>query len=465
MLYADILDKQNRTLEAKHIRSKLFRRLINEIKTNPSLLKNKDFARTYLQMALLYKGSYAKKMNYIKQFKSLFSQEEYMDIKLGWYVYVDNPSKVVELLGQYKRMFPKKDVAPWINSYLAQKIKDKEAKKRFLQKNKNLSLKDKIFLARNLGDKDKAYRLLFEGMQYNRNDMELLKIYWDMVNEDYPKNSLKSSIEELSKNISLVNLEFSKKIDINNNLDLEFDANQERFSIKNKKDKVDNSLSVALTNKDDNFIWHVEGGKTFGDDDFYFAQASVKYKKENRTFGVEAKYHNETTLTSKLQTYALESSVDFNGEYKISNSNFVGASYKKSDYVLKSGENIGKSDTLHIYNNYLLRSGYPDISIYSYIGFNSYRFIDLDMGITSFNEIGTELSIGKSSQNSLQKVLKPYITIGTELTDDNQIGVNFTLGGNMMLFGMDKLDFSIDYLKGINNLDEEIYGVKLEYKF
>jgi len=459
-LHADILDFQGEKEQAKAIRFKLFREMHKKIESSETLLKDKEFAQLYLQMALSYKFPYSKKVHYMKKFKSLFTEKEYLDIELNFYSSQHMVDKIDQLITKHKLNYP------WLNLYLATQRGDKEfAKKAYIKNNHKFSLKDRISIAIDSNHKDDAYTQLFKGIQENQNSISLATTYWRLINDEFPKNKFAIKSEYLSHNISLESMEFYTRYALNPILDIGINLLQNNYIQKHKTNITERALGFSLANHNSDFLWSLNLGRYFGDYHYNNAKFMLHYNFKNASVELNVKNNNKSMLTPKLQTYGLEDSISLDLAYNINERNIFGASYMQSDYHLKDGEFLGKGKIVQLSTTHLFRLGYPDVTLFNHINIENFDFEDKNMGLSSFCEIGSEITIGSNAKNQLQKSWKPYMSVGMAVNDHKQVGSSLTVGVAGMAYQADKLDLSLRYIKGVNNLNEELYGAYLDYSF
>ena len=459
-LYADILDFQGKKDQAKAIRFKLFREMHRKVESSETLLKDKEFAQLYLQMALSYKFPYNKKVHYMKKFKSLFTEKEYLEIELSFYSSQHMVDKIDQLISKHNLNYP------WLNLYLATQRGDKEfAKKAYSKNNHKFSLKDRISIAIDSNHKDDAYTLLFNGMRENKGSISLAQTYWRLINDEFPKSKFSINSEHLSSEVSLNSLEFSTKYALNPNLDLGINLLQNNYIQKHKTNVTERALGFSLANHNSDFLWSLNLGRYFGDYHYNNAQLMLHYNFKNSSVELNLKNNSETLLTPTLQIYGLEDSISLDFTYDINERNIFGASYTQSDYHLKDGKFLGKGDIVQLSTTHLFRLGYPDITLFNHVNIENFNFENRNMGLSSFTEVGSEITLGANAKNQLQKSWKPYMSLGMALNDHKQVGSSLTVGAAGMAYQADKLDLSLRYIKGVNNLDEELYGAYLDYSF
>ena len=460
VVYADLLELQDRVSGATKIRLKLFRQLNKMVKKEPKLLKDKEFARVYLGLLLRYKTPYAKRASYFKKFKSLFSKKEFLEMKIGWYTYSQNA-------GMVRYLAVKNNISiPWLNLYLAISSGDNQKKQRLLEQYKDiLPLRDRVMASLDIGDRAGAYSLAFQGLNKNSRDVELFKIYNDMVNSDYPRASFSSSYKHLTPQVTAYKNSFMYRWNLYKGLDSTLKFTQYDYKKNSEKSLSDKSLSFSLKNSHKKFLWDVMLAKHSGKNDFLSASLDLNYHFDGLALGVKSRYHNKTIQTPKLQENGLESSVDVSLRKVLSQRIQVALNYKNSDYSEQNGREIGQSEQFQISSDYLLRTGYPDIKFNAYINYNRYDEVVKNILPRNFIELGSQFSIGTSSQNTIHSSWRPFATFGVAINNHYELGTSVSMGFTGSLKGADSLSLMLDYSKGIDAIAKPYYGFHLGYRF
>jgi len=460
VVYADLLELQDRVSGATKIRLKLFRKLNKMVKKEPKLLKDKEFARVYLGLVLRYKTPYAKRATYFRKFKSLFSKRELLEMKIGWYTYRQNA-------GMVRYLAVKNNISiPWLNLYLAISSGDNQKKQRLLEQYKDiLPLRDRVMASLDIGDRAGAYSLAFQGLDKNSRDVELFKIYNDMVNSDYPRASFSSSYKHLTPQVTAYKNSFMYRWNLYKGLDSTLKFTQYDYSKNSGKSLSDKSLSFSLKNSHKKFLWDVMLAKHSSQNDFLSASLDLNYHFDGLALGVKSRYHNKTIQTPKLQENGLESSVDVSLRKVLSQRIQVALNYKSSDYSEQNGREIGQSEQFQISSDYLLRTGYPDIKFNAYMNYNRYDEVVKNILPRNFTELGSQFSIGTSSPNTIHNSWRPFATFGVAINNHYELGTSVSMGFTGSLKGADSLSLMFDYSKGIDAIAKPYYGFHLGYKF
>jgi hypothetical protein len=239
VVYADILQLQDREEGASKVRLKLFRRLNKMIKKSPKLLEDKAFARVYLRLVVMFVSPYERKNFYFKKFKHLFKQKDFMDMKIGWKSYIQSDTQVKYLASKYHMNLP------WLQLYIAMSRGDNQAKQELLHNYKDiLAFRDRVTASKDIGDRAGAYSLAFQGMEDNQRDVDLYKIYEGMINSDYPKGEFKSKYKKLSPHITDIENRVSYRWHLYKGISSQFSIHQYRYIKDNGKDFLDDKFSL-----------------------------------------------------------------------------------------------------------------------------------------------------------------------------------------------------------------------------
>jgi len=460
VVFADLLELQDRVAGALKVRLKLFKRLNKMVKKEPRLFKDKEFARVYLGLALRYKTPHEKRTTYFKKFQKLFSKEELLDMKIGWYTYSQNGAMVHYLASKNKISIP------WLNLYLAIYSGDNQVKQRLLQEHKDtLPFRDRVMASLDIGDRAGAYSLAFQGIDDNSRDVELFKIYNDMVNSDYPKASFSSKYRHLTPTISAIEESISYRWNVYKDVESKISFKHYNYQENSAKDREDSNLEIALKNSMNRLLWDFSIGSHSTKDSFISSSLDLGYKVNGLEFGLNSNYQNRTNQTPQLAIDGLENSIKFSIKKAFTSRIFTVLSYKKSSYKKQSREHVGESEQLQLSGDYLFRSGYPDIKFNSYINYNRYDKVVKNLLPKNFTEVGTQLSIGGASKGVIQRSLKPFASMGLAINNHKDIGTSLSIGVSSSLKGGDSLTVMFDYSKGIDAIAKPYYGVNLRYRF
>ena len=462
VVYADLLELQDRKEGAKKIRLKLFKMLNKQIKKSPNLLKDKAFARIYLGLTLRYKTPYEKRVRYFKSFKSLFSKSEFIEMQLGQYTYSGNGNMVRYLAHKHQMHMP------WLTLYLAMTFDENLKKQQLLKKHKDiLAFRDRVMASLDIGDRAGAYSLAFQGLEDNSRDSELFRIYNDMVNGDYPKAKFSSKYKHLTPTLSLIEHKASYRWNIYKGIESEFSWSHYGYKNKGNSNITEDSLSLSLKNSHKKLLWNFSLAKHHSKDNFISALLDLNYRSSEFEVALKSIYQNKTTQTPLLQIEGMESGFEFNVRKVLTQRIQMGLKYKNSHYKHQNGREIGSSEQLQLSADYLLRTGYPDMRFNVYVGQNHYDEVVIDKALLpkDFIEIGSQFSIGTGSKNTIHNSWRPFATVGMAMNNHQDVGTSLSLGLSASLRGEDSLSIMLDYSKGIDAIAEPYYGVSLDYRF
>ena len=459
VIYADILELQDRVEGAKKIRLKLFYKMNQSIKSNPNLLKDKDFARVYLGLVMRYSTPFRKKAYYFERLKSLFTEREYNEMRLGWYSYTQSNDKVYYLSQKYKLN------APWLTLYLAMSQNNNLLKSQILKGDKSiLPFRDRVTASLDIGDRAGAYSLAFMGLEDNSRDSQLFRVYSEMINSDYPRAKFGMKYKHLTPNMSVVEKAFSYRW-LYKGLRSTLSFEEKDYHRAKAKGSEDSSLSLALKNSNKRFLWDIQVAHHHSQENFSSASFNLHYRFMPIDVGVEAHYQNKTTLTPQLQVNGLENSLALNLRATLSSRIQLAGFYKQSSYKRENNKKLGSSKQLQISGDYLLRAGYPDIRFHSYINSNFYDSLVNSTLPNDFVEFGTQLTIGGAIKGRVAHSWKPFGTVGFAINDKRDVGTSFSLGVSGSVNRADSLSVMLDYSKGIDAIAEPYYGFHIGYRF
>ena len=461
VVYADLLEFQDRVEGAKQVRLKLFKRLNEMLNANPKLLKDKAFARVYLGLTLRYGSRVEKYAIFSKQFKSVFSKEELLEMKISFYAYRQNSEKVHQLLSQNNI-----DI-PWLNLYLAMSFGDKKEAQKLLLRDKDiLPFRDRVVASLDIGDRMGAYTLVFKGMEENSRDIELFKLYNEMIHNDYPKTKISSAYKQLTENLFAIENSFAHRWNLYKDVESKVLFKHYNYQQNIAKDRRDSSLEFALKNNShQKFLWDVSVASHHSENDFLSANFKLMYKLDDLEFELKSKYQNKSNQTPQLQLIGLENSLNLNLKKILSSRVQLGVNYKKSKYKQVDKKSIGKSEHLQLSGDYLLRAGYPDMKFNTYVSMNRYDEVGSSLLPHDFIELGSQFSIGKASEGKIQRAWRPFGSLGVAMNNHQDIGTSFSMGLSRSVNRADSLSLMFEYSKGIDAIAYPYYGLHLDYQF
>ena len=464
ILYADILELQDRAIGAKYARIKLFKTINQMIKSSPKLLKDKDFARVYMRLVTLYVTPYEKRAIYFKQFKALFQNEDYLEMEISWYASKGETAKVKELVSKNSINIP------WLNLYLAMGLDHQSAKQKLLKEHKEiLPFRDRVIATLDTGDRSGAYSLAFQGLEDNSRDTDLYKIYHDMVNKDYPKGEVNSQYRYLSPKVTSIENRVSYRWGLYKGIESKFSIEQYRYYLtKNQESNlfINHVLRLSLKNRFKKLLWNAKFAQHYTQHNFISASLDLKYRTSDFTIEVATKYQNQTKQTPQLQVNGMENAVKISVTKAINGYTNLGISYEEKQHKTYDRTNIGSSSHIILNANHIIRVGYPDIRLNSYISLNRYYPMGEDILLPkSYTEFGLQLSMGDSAKNYIHRNWKPFGTLGVAMNDHQNIGTSLSLGMAGKVRGEDLLHFQFDYSNGVKMINNASYGVNMGYRF
>ncbi len=460
VVYSDILQLQDRVEGAKKIRLKLFKKLNQMIKKSPKLLKDKAFARVYLRLISIY-GSPRQKRRYFKKLKPLFKEKDFMEMKIGWKSYIQSSDKVKYLKEKYSMNLQ------WLDLYLAMSRGDSSKKQKLLKKDKDiLAFRDRVTASNDIGDRAGAYSLAFKGMEDNSRDVDLYKIYEGMINRDYPKSKAKIDYKQISKDILAIESKIEHRWHLYRGLEGEISFNQYRYIKDSHRDYINNTLGVSILNSGRELIWSIELENYFTKQrPSISSNVKIKYKKDSSEFNIEIKRNSRAERTTKLRMLGIQNSIEVGVKEHISNRALVGVSYRDSRYKIRGEKSKGYLKKLKFDASYIVKTGYPDIKINTYLLISRFRDVKESAKLKKHTEFGSMITLGDSGKNSIHRDLRPYGSFGVSIDNKNRIGSSLSLGLSGELMGEDILNLSFDYSQGIDLITYPYYGVNLEYRF
>ncbi len=455
ILYADILEHQDRTEGATKIRRSLFRKLYQMIDKDPKLLKDKAFARTYLQLLFRYATPIERGANYLTSFKRLFSPSEYHDLEVGYHTLMQHPNRVRYLKSKYHL-----DI-PWLNLYLAMSLNDQSAKQRLLQQeNERLPLQDRIVALRDIGDQAGAFSTAFEGLERNRRDTKLYQLFHEMVRSNLPQGDSHITYQHLNKNCSLKSKEIKYRWQLYPDLFMGVALQDDHYSNQDQK-----SLAITLSNQHHNLLWQATLEQHQSDEDFVGAKMALSYQFNHFLVALDTQYHTQTTLSPKLQSQGMASHWRISLNHALSSHLQMGIEHQQSYYKLHNRSPIGESQSTQLLLNYTLRSGYPDLRFSTHLSTHDYEAFIANFLPKNFTEFGLNMLIGERQKEAHYQGWRPFGGIGLAINNHQDLGTSLSFGIGNTLKGDDNLRLIFNYTQGIKMISDPSYGVKLEYQF
>ena len=328
----------------------------------------------------------------------------------------------------------------------------------YVKKNKLAIRWSREFIKHNPHNKE--YKELYKEVLVTQRT-KLYDSYDKMLNNAYLKGEVSLKQQHLTHKLSTKENSFSYEWSIHKNIKSKIKINQYVYKTKNNSTKKEYLFELALKNSQERFFWGLTLGKHKTNKDYFSSRINLGYAFPNLQFNIDTKYQNKTELTPALQKNALENSLAFSLQNSISNRISLGFLYKKSEYKTNQGKHLGKAQQIQLNANYILRSGYPDITFNGYLSHNRLS----DSISKNFSELGIAMSIGTARQNTLNKDWKPFGTVGVAINNQRNIGASLSLGVSKTVQKTDSIDLLLNYSNGIGVISEPVYGVNVKYRF
>ena len=290
---------------------------------------------------------------------------------------------------------------------------------------------------------------------------KLYEMYDKMLNNAYLKGHISLQKNHLSQQMDVTQSEFAYQWKLYKNIESKLSLTHYAYQSENQIRKTDTSLEFALKNRQERFLWDFKFAPHTAETNYLSTSLNLGYQVSSFTINIESKYQNKTKLTPELEENGLEDSLAISLNNALSHRVSLGFLYKNSHFKTQQNKALGTAKTLQLSANYILRSGYPDISFNSYLNHNSFT-----QNIAhNFSEFGIASSIGTARQYTLNKTWKPFASLGFAINNQQNIGSALSLGLSKTLRGEDSLDFLFNYSNGIGVVSEPIYGLKVKYRF
>ena len=238
-------------------------------------------------------------------------------------------------------------------------------------------------------------------------------------------------------------------------------VSQEKYSSSTKSTKTDKNVEFTLHNNSSKLLWDFALAYHNSQDDFFSSSLNLGYNFHPFQVTLNSKYHNKTKLTPLLEREGVEDALGVNLQTMINRRISLGFLEQKSRYFKQNGTFLGEGETTQLNANYLLRLGYPDISLNSYLSYNTFT----PSVAQDFSEFGLSASFGTSRQESFNHEWKPFGTVGIAINNHNNLGTSLSLGVSKIIEGKDSLDVLFNYNKGVGAISEPFYGANIRYRF
>ena len=310
-------------------------------------------------------------------------------------------------------------------------------------------------------DNNPEYRDVYNDIMRLRESKE-----WDMVNSYSPDTEISTQYKHLTPYLSFIENQISYRWRLYKGIESKLSLNHYNYTREKRSNIEDNQLSLSLQNSDSDLLWEFTLAEHLAEDNFISSSLSLQYRVDETYLNILSEYQVKTEQTPKLQAQGVENSIAFDLKSSINHRIQLGLSYKISEYKSQSMEKVGNSSHLNINSNYLLRSGYPDIRLNTYLSHNEYESENKNLPLPqNFLEFGSQLSIGTSSQHNIKRGWRPFGVLGIAVNDQKDIGTSLSMGISGALKGMDSLSLMLDYSKGMDTISYPYYGFHLDYRF
>lgn len=304
------------------------------------------------------------------------------------------------------------------------------------------------------------YQELYQDLQTI--EKELLYIeYSKMLNPDYLDTHISLNDKHYGSQLRVKQSSLSHQWHLYQKIKAKIILNHYQYKAK-KRQNEQNTFELALSNSDDTFLWNLQLGNIDTGKNFFTASLDLSQTLNTINLNLKAEYQNKTELTPHLAQNALENALSMNFRTDVNKKTSVTLHAKSREFIeIHQDHKIGKAQHLQLSTNYVLRSGYPDISFNTYLGHHQFsKRISKD-----FSEIGFAASAGKIRQHTLNHSWKPFGTLVFALNDEKNAGASAILGVSKVLNHRNSFDILFEYYNGIGVISEPIYELNLQYRF
>jgi len=259
------------------------------------------------------------------------------------------------------------------------------------------------------------YQALYQDLQII--EKELLYIeYSKMLDPYYLKTHLALNKKHYGSQLKRTRLSVKHQWQLYQKIKAKMTLEHYHYNAKNtnKKQEKQTSLALSLSNREDNFLWDLQIGMLETDKSFLKGSLDLSQQINNVNLNLKARYHDKTELTPHLAQHALENVLTLNLRTDINKKTSITLQAKKSEFIGMHEENtLGTATQFKLLSNYVLRSGYPDISFNTYLGHHQFS----KRLAQDFSEIGFAASAGKIRQHTLNHSWKPFGTVILAVND------------------------------------------------
>lgn len=285
--------------------------------------------------------------------------------------------------------------------------------------------------------------------------------YYKMLDPDYLDTTLNFSEKHFGSRLNVKSSHFSHQWKLYKKLKSKIIVNHYHYNTKRRTSRQ-NTLALSLRNSESNFLWHLQLGRLQAEKDFLMGSLDLSHRFHNVSTHLKGEYHHKTELTPELSQNALQNALTMDFTTHINQKTSMTLHAKGSEFIdIHNEKSIGKASQLQLSANYVLRSGYPDISFNSYLGKHQFsQNIAKD-----YTELGISTSVGRVRQHTLNHSWKPFGTVAFAINGEQNLGASATFGVSKVMRHRNSFDILFEYYNGIGVVSEPIYELNLKYRF
>ena len=474
LMYADVLDLSGETEIADKYRYKIWKQLTAKLEKNPKLLKDREFLKDYLRLAIKFLPA-VELEKLMHKSAGILTKKEYNGIKITWYLARGEYEKAKELV--------KKElgVEPWMELSIALYDYDKDEMERLLKRHvKALPIRDRVDASEKTGNIALAKKLAFEGLEKNREDFRLYKQYKELEEETSPRATV--SIKTTNREIQQTKTKASFKTKLYKNFYVEV-GNEKTFNQKSGKGLVNlpvnmmrNYLKISEIDLDKNYSIEI-GQRTGLKNVPYFKFDYNTYFKDKINLSFNIGYNIQTDETLYLYYAGKKNTVKGAVSFSLTVRDYYSLSVEHSKYKSLDDKAVGSGTVIELSGSHKFRLGYPDFTISAYVrkGIFSEK---TDKGVinkistlrnpqilpVSYNEAGITFSFGYNKKEEFNKTLRPYFSTTISYNDvyGGGYGVDAGITGNAFLPAGD-ISIGASFNKGFKGTGDTVTTFYVEY--
>ncbi len=148
--------------------------------------------------------------------------------------------------------------ADWLELYLAMGIGDSEMKRRALKGVDTIPFRDRVIATRDIGRLREAETLAFQGMEDNSRDVDIYKIYKNLIEQEFPRGRFETKYIKLSDRLFEVESRISYRWHLYKNIDISPFIQQYRYILSDRGDYMDSKVGFEVESRYKNFRWSFE---------------------------------------------------------------------------------------------------------------------------------------------------------------------------------------------------------------